>query len=203
MSWAGQELIAFKTGEQDGIFGRARDNPYNIAVVPRSHRAYEEGYDEGTGSTIPPRGPAGPAGPAGAQGSQGVAGISGQDGADGLAFLQGTGVPASGLGVPGDTYLDVATNIVYNKTGISTWTVTGRLDDVTFATQLDDTGGAPNIIYKGEATAGELLSAATWRIQQITVTTDGGGNDDIGILWADGDTDFNNVWDDRLGLSYA
>lgn len=71
------------------------------------------------------------------------------------------------------------------------------------ASQVDDTGGSPQVIYKGEADPGELLNALTWRIQQITITTDGGGNDDIAILWADGDSLFDNRWDDRLSLSYS
>jgi hypothetical protein len=77
------------------------------------------------------------------------------------------------------------------------------LGDVTLAVQLDDTGGTPNVLYKGEALPGSSAASALWRIQRITITTDGGGNDDVAIAWADGNADFDNVWDDRLILSYA
>lgn len=196
MSWSGQELIAFNTGEQDGIFGRPRDNPYNIVPTPRSHRAYEEGYDEGEGSTIPPRGPAGVPGPQGDPGSQGIPGLNGQDGADGLAFLQGVGVPDSGLGKPGDTYLDLTTNEIYNKTGVSTW----ELTSLSLATNVDDEG---TLIYIGDAAAGTLSSAASWRVKRITITVDGGGRDDTVTEFADGDALFDNVYDDRASLSYS
>ncbi len=199
MAWAGQDRIAFETGKNDGIFGRARDNPYNIATVPSSFRAYEEGYDEGSESTIPPRGPAGVAGPSGGQGSQGIPGNNGIDGGDGISFLQGQGVPAGSLGNLSDTYYDTVTSDLYLKTGSSTWTFVATVGDVSLALQLDDTGGVPQILYKGEATAGEATSASTWRIQRITIQTDG----DVAIVWADGNVDFDNVFDDRLGLAYS
>lgn len=208
MAYTGQELKGWQAGYADSIFGRPRDNPYNISTVPKSFRAYEEGYDEGEGSTTPPRGPAGISGPKGDTGSQGQPGLSGNDGADGLSFYTGIGAPVDGVNVPadsqpGDSYLDQGSGDLYTKTGVSTWTFDTNLIDVTFATQVDDTGGAPQVIYKGEAIPGVALAAASWRIQEITITTDGGGNDDIGILWADGDSDFNNIWNDRLGLSYS
>lgn len=74
---------------------------------------------------------------------------------------------------------------------------------MTLAVQVDDTGGTPNVTYRGEAAAGSATSAAVWRIQEITTTTDGGGNDDIAILWADGDTNFDNIWNNRLLLTYS
>lgn len=204
MAMQGQERVAFQTGYQDGVFGRPYDNPYNIDTVPKSYSFYEMGFDEGSGSTTPPRGPAGPQGEQGETGATGAAGAAGADGSDGLSFLQGAGPPAGSLGNLGDTYWDNTTaGDIYEKTGSSTWTLTGRIGEVTLAVQVDDTGGSPNVIYKGDANAGSGVAAAVWRIQQITVTTDGGGNDDVGILWADGDTLFNNVWDDRLGLSYS
>ena len=204
MAYSGQERIAWQTGYEDGIYGRPRDNPYNIATVPRSYRAYEEGYDEGEGSTTPPRGPAGVAGPTGPAGSQGVAGIAGANGSDGLSFLQGACPPYGGTGSVGDTFWDNTTaGDIYEKTGVSTWTFVGSIGEVTLASQIDDVGGSPQLIYKGEAAAGSATSGGVWRISRITVTTDGGGNDDLATEWADGDTDFNNVWDDRLALSYS
>jgi hypothetical protein len=55
------------------------------------------------------------------------------------------------------------------------------------------------IAYKGEATAGTLASAASWRISRITSQANGS----VDIVWADGDTDFNNIWNNRASLSYS
>jgi len=78
-----------------------------------------------TGAT----GPAGPVGPAGADstvpGPAGSNGANGTDGADGLSFRFGTGVPSSGLGIDGDSYVDLASPDLdyYTKTG-GTWSDT-------------------------------------------------------------------------------
>jgi hypothetical protein len=66
----------------------------------------------------------------------------------------------------------------------------------TYTTRLDDVG--TGVTYVGEAAIGSAESAATWRIKKITET-----GSDIVILYADGDGLFNNIWDDRLSLSYA
>lgn len=79
--------------------------------------------------------------------------------------------------------------------------VTVLENDVNLSTRFDDTAmGA--VLYLGEADPGTAESAASWRIQQITFTNLP-TEDDLQILWADGDNNFNNVWDDRLILSYA
>lgn len=51
--------------------------------------------------------------------------------------------------------------------------------------------------YLGKATPGTATSSASWSIMRIdesagTVTT-----------WADGNADFDNVWDNRQSLSYS
>ena len=51
--------------------------------------------------------------------------------------------------------------------------------------------------YLGYADAGTLTSGATWAIKRIVET----GND-VAITWADGDKSFNNIWNDRLTLTY-
>ncbi|MDY3532926.1 hypothetical protein PG330_03305, partial [Riemerella anatipestifer] len=72
-----------------------------------------------------PQGVAGPAGATGPQGLQGPAGPVGATGAQGFSMLSGTGVPASSLGVNGDSYVDAATGTVYKKTS-GVWTSTGQ-----------------------------------------------------------------------------
>ena len=64
-----------------------------------------------------------------------------------------------------------------------------------YALELDE--ASATVTYVGEAAAGSSTAAAVWRIKRITLT-----GSDLSIKWADGDTNFNNVWDDRAILSY-
>lgn len=52
------------------------------------------------------------------------------------------------------------------------------------------------VTYIGLAAPGTAESAAAWQIRRENDTS---GNVD----WADGDTDFDNVWDDRASLTYS
>lgn len=70
----------------------------------------------------------------------------------------------------------------------------------TFAQRIDDTTSS-TIYYFGEAQPGVVDANALWRIQRITFITP--GEDDVDIEWADGNSDFDNIWDDRVGLSYS
>ncbi len=56
-------------------------------------------------------------------------------GADGKSFLQGSGVPSSGLGINDDTYLDISTYDIYEKSAGS-WSVTGNIKGDSGATVL-------------------------------------------------------------------
>jgi hypothetical protein len=62
-----------------------------------------------------------------------------------------------------------------------------RIDDVDSSTT-----------YIGEASFGSSEASAVWRIYKLalsgTVTS---------ITWADGNDEFDNVWNDRLSLSYS
>lgn len=53
--------------------------------------------------------------------------------------------------------------------------------------------------YLGEATVGSSTSSPVWRIQKLTFGADG----DLTILFANGSTEFNQVWADRASLSYS
>lgn len=64
-----------------------------------------------------------------------------------------------------------------------------------YALRLDDVTGTS---YVGEAAPGALTSAASWRIKRITET-----GPDLVIEFADGNSDFDNIWDNRLALSYS
>lgn len=55
-----------------------------------------------------------------------------------------------------------------------------------------------NTIYRGEASVGSATSALVWRIQKITIS-----GTTVTALWADGNTNFDNRWNDRLTLTYS
>ena len=74
-----------------------------------------------------------------------------------------------------------------------------KLEEEVFAQQIDFI--TDDLLYRGEAEPGTATSDPLWRIRRITI--DSGNEGDISTVWADGDNDFNNVWDDRLGLSYS
>jgi len=76
-------------------------------------------------------------------------------------------------------------------------TNTKGVDGRQLALNLDEAGSG--ITYVGEATPGSANSAAVWRIKRLdeSVATD------LTILWADGNSSFDNVWSDRASLSYS
>jgi len=70
------------------------------------------------------------------------------------------------------------------------------------AQRIDEESGG-DLLYIGEAIPGTIDSAALWRIKRITFTLDGDGDTDSVTEWADGDSSQNNIWNNRLALSYS
>jgi len=68
--------------------------------------------------------------------------------------------------------------------------------DRPLALNLDDTS-TTDTTYIGEARIGTATSVAKWRIQKLDESSG------LTIQWADGNGEFDNVWDDRVGLSYS
>lgn len=50
--------------------------------------------------------------------------------------------------------------------------------------------------YIGEAAAGTAEGSALWRVKRLT-------NADNTIVWADGNSNFDNIWTNRAGASYS
>lgn len=197
MAYSGQRKLAFDAGFQDGLFQRPKDNPYDITTVAGSHAAYEEGWEEGQVSTNPPRGPIGLTGDTGQTGSTGAQGTAG---ADGNMHFVGNGAPAGGLGNDGDVYTDADTGDIYLKV-TGSWSLQGDGGQMTLTLRTDtvDPAATPEITYRGDALPGVLTSAAAWRITRITIQSDG----DIESVFADGNDNFDNIWNNRTGLSYS
>ena len=76
------------------------------------------------------------------------------------------------------------------------YTASGDIRLSILAVRLDDVGGG--VSYIGEAQPGATTASAVWRMKRMTETSG-----DITIEWADGDSAFDNVWDNRLSLSYS
>jgi len=68
----------------------------------------------------------------------------------------------------------------------------------TYAIQYAVNSGDSTITYVGKAVAGSTLASALWQIKKITDTSG-----DLSIQFADGDANFDNVWNDRESLSYS
>lgn len=113
-------------------------------------------------------------------------------------------------GDPGDDVITMRVMFLYGdfthanlSSGGGPQKVTGDLSDGSLSTdsrqlalQFDDAGSG--VSYLGEAVAGTATSAASWRIKRITDTAG-----DIAQEWADGDINFNNIWNNRAALSYS
>lgn len=98
-----------------------------------------------------------------------------------LNFIEGDGISLNIVDDVGNDQVDI--------------TITSE-SELKYAKQVDDVSGTT--LYIGEAIAGTALSAASWRISKVVFT-----GDDVSVTWSDGDTNFNNIWDNRLSLTYS
>ena len=64
-----------------------------------------------------------------------------------------------------------------------------------YAVRLDEVSTTLN--YVGEAVPGTADGAAAWRIKKIDMTSG------VVLTWADGNTNFDNIWSNRAGLTYS
>lgn len=66
----------------------------------------------------------------------------------------------------------------------------------TYSTRVDEPSST--VTYVGESHTGTAAAAAGWRIKRMTIS-----GTTTNIEWADGDDNFDNIWDDRASLSYS
>jgi hypothetical protein len=64
-----------------------------------------------------------------------------------------------------------------------------------YGVRLDE--ASSTITYVGQAVPGSATSSAVWAIKRLDSTSG------LIVLWADGNANFDNVWDSRAGLSYS
>lgn len=66
--------------------------------------------------------------------------------------------------------------------------------------ELDYAGGpGSDPTFVGWAPPGKLTSDPVWKISKLVYS----GANLVQRLWADGDTKFDNIWDNRAGLPYS
>lgn len=89
-------------------------------------------------------------------------------------------------------------NIYKKYTGETStgWVILGDTD-MTLTKRVNNNG---DYIYIGEASVGSLESDSVWRISRTYISPIDG---DIIILWANGTSNFDKVWNDHLSLSYS
>lgn len=80
------------------------------------------------------------------------------------------------------------------------WNPGGSLDrevvpELALVTAVDSADS--NVTYVGEATTGSPTSTSVWRIKSIDETSG------TVVTWADGNSNFDNEWDERENLSYS
>jgi hypothetical protein len=77
--------------------------------------------------------------------------------------------------------------------------VIASVTNVAYATRIDD-ASQTNVTYIGKALPGSATSGAVWQIQKIDETQ---SPETTIITFADGNANFDNVWTNRLLLSYS
>ena len=75
--------------------------------------------------------------------------------------------------------------------------ITGSVSAVAYAKRYDQVDSLN--AYLGNSAVGSATSAAVWAIQKLVFTSGGS----VTITWADGDSLFNNIWDNRASLTYS
>lgn len=88
---------------------------------------------------------------------------------------------------------------VWDTTSLS-WVAAGAADGiiggggasvVSYITLMDDTG---TYLYVGEAIPNTSAASASWRIKRVS---------DTSVLYADGNTNFDNIWNNRSSYTYS
>lgn len=92
--------------------------------------------------------------------------------------------------------LDIGTTSESLVTAVNPLPVTGSITPVAtqYALKLDQ--ASATITYVGEAPTGGNGASAIWRIKRLDETSG------LVITWADGNANFDNIWDNRAALTY-
>jgi hypothetical protein len=69
--------------------------------------------------------------------------------------------------------------------------------DVEYISEYEEVSDV--LAYAGKAVPGSATSAAVWQVKELTFTAGG----DISVRLADGNANFDNIWDNRGSLPYS
>lgn len=109
-------------------------------------------------------------------------------------------VGGGGGGGSGTSFKTSAGNLTYVETesdgSIPVTIVAGGSSTPSYATKIDDTSTA-NVIYIGNAAIGSSGASAVWQIKKLDTSSLA-----LDKTWADGNSDFDNVWNNRTSLTY-
>lgn len=98
-----------------------------------------------------------------------------------------------------DVIIDASADNIAISDGTNTLEINGdgSINTVTkvYATRLDE--ASSTVTYVGDAVVGSSPSAASWSIKKIDETSG------IVITFADGNANYDNVWDNRASLTYT
>ena len=111
------------------------------------------------------------------------------------SFSDSGGVAKSGLvNAARNVQVDVLSSVLPTTASTETTLQTISFGGFKFALRLASAG---DVDYVGEAAVGTVTSAAAWRIKKVDSTSG------IIIQWADGNSNFDNVWNNYAGLTYS
>lgn len=97
----------------------------------------------------------------------------------------------------GDTLVWNASKGLFEYVPINTNNGTITDEEMPYAKRIDFVSDA--LIYKGEAAVGSLETDPVWRIRKLIIGLDG----DVTEVWADGNSNYDNIWTDRLTYTYS
>lgn len=98
----------------------------------------------------------------------------------------------SGAQTEGDVWKEItSTELPGNKRGLDVSLGGSSAETI----RWDDTSTA-STIYVGFAAPGSATSSAVWRIMRVNTSTKA-------VTFADGDDSYDNIYDNRTGLSYS
>lgn len=79
--------------------------------------------------------------------------------------------------------------------GYATKTSNITISSSVYAVRLDE--ASATVTYVGEAVPDTPAASALWRIKKLDSTSG------LVMTWADGDSNFDNIWNNRASLSYS
>jgi len=110
-------------------------------------------------------------------------------------------IGGGGGGGSGTSFKTSSGNLTYVETesdgSIPVTVVAGGSTTIDYATKIDDTS-TTDVIYIGNAAIGSSGASGVWQIKRLDTSSLA-----LDKTWAGGSDSFTNIWNDRVGLTYA